>query len=765
MRKKGLAALLAVCLLFGSVQTAWAGKIYDIKSDTQIARGISVKTVKRLTGDGWMDIRIASADISIDGVDLTLLKDEESITALKTVKALAEQNDTAIAVNGDFFSWNKYQSGTGSPVGGEVKDGVMLTSPSSDASQFALAAQRTDGTFLFDYIDTYMTVSAPNGVGERVKHINKFDNFDGIVLFNRQWGEYSPGSTGFQVEVVVEDDKVSAINYNAGPEKIPENGYVLTFLSDHTRFLLDNFQVGDPIIFDVSYKPNFDNIQFAMGGGTLLVKDGKKAPITHNVSGRHPRTAFGVSQDGKKVYLVTVDGRQASSIGATLDELADILLDYGVYNGINLDGGGSTTMVTKSFGSDVNQVVNSPSEGSLRAVANGVGVKISEPLGPASEYMLQTEYPYVFVNSSIYIEPILVDAFQRKTGDADLSKIIWSVSDENGYVEDGFYHPAKPGTVYITAETEGISGGISLEVLDMPIALELNTREVSLDVGGTHYVNLFGISDAGYRSPLNLSELGISLSNDVVSISGNNLIAQKNGSCLVTFTFGGVSASMAVYVGGAPLALPADITKPDSRQQARQVVSTDTSFGFTVFGNTRTKGTLLEGAVTRKMASVAEQASDIAFFVGTDVGMPSSSIKMVNTDGYFAFDHKGCTFLVVDNTQNAINWVQWSWLINCLESSGNKQFVLLMPCGVSFKNPNEEELFYAALKETLVDKGKSVYVIHNGPMDVTPKDGIRFFSAPGVEEIASASMAPYVQYLQFYMDENGITYEIKNLFA
>ncbi|UKI38697.1 MAG: phosphodiester glycosidase family protein [Clostridiales bacterium] len=65
------------------------------------------------------------------------------------------------------------------------------------------------------------------------------------------------------------------------------------------------------------------------------------------MAGLNPRTALGLDKDGKTLYLITVDGRQADSIGVSLAELSEILINNGIYNAINLDGGGSTTMVAK----------------------------------------------------------------------------------------------------------------------------------------------------------------------------------------------------------------------------------------------------------------------------------------------------------------------------------------------------------------------------------------------------------------------------------
>ena len=78
------------------------------------------------------------------------------------------------------------------------------------------------------------------------------------------------------------------------------------------------------------------------GDRTLLVK-GKKFPGL-DAQQLHPRTALGVNQNSRWMYLVVIDGRETSE-GATLSELADILISHGAYSAINFDGGGSSTMV------------------------------------------------------------------------------------------------------------------------------------------------------------------------------------------------------------------------------------------------------------------------------------------------------------------------------------------------------------------------------------------------------------------------------------
>ena len=115
-----------------------------------------------------------------------------------------------------------------------------------------------------------------------------------------------------------------------------------------------------------------------VSGRPLIVDRGRISDELHqfeNRNTREPRTAVGVSEDGKKVILVTVDGRRATSHGGTLYEMAELLIELGAYRGLNLDGGGSTTMFVGSEGG----VVNRPSRGWEREVVNHIGVVAPAP--------------------------------------------------------------------------------------------------------------------------------------------------------------------------------------------------------------------------------------------------------------------------------------------------------------------------------------------------------------------------------------------------
>lgn len=117
----------------------------------------------------------------------------------------------------------------------------------------------------------------------------------------------------------------------------------------------------------------------AVGGNVILVRDGK--PVSHKNADRHPRTVAGVDKGGTKLILLVIDGRQKDlSIGMTYVELSRELIAAGAWDGINLDGGGSTTLVMRDPQTRELKVVNSPSDGRERNVADVLGVKVGEPL-------------------------------------------------------------------------------------------------------------------------------------------------------------------------------------------------------------------------------------------------------------------------------------------------------------------------------------------------------------------------------------------------
>ena len=153
-------------------------------------------------------------------------------------------------------------------------------------------------------------------------------------------------------------------------ESIPlsDTQYAMTYNDKYTGSVdLATLSEGDVLILDINAHDAFKNASFATGGGDMLVQNGN---ITkYAVSGKAPRTVLGVKDDGSfKVYAI--DGRQSLvSVGISLLDCANLLLNEGYNNVINLDGGGSTTISAQLPGDTASYVTNSPSDGSLRKCA------------------------------------------------------------------------------------------------------------------------------------------------------------------------------------------------------------------------------------------------------------------------------------------------------------------------------------------------------------------------------------------------------------
>jgi len=111
--------------------------------------------------------------------------------------------------------------------------------------------------------------------------------------------------------------------------------------------------------------------RFAVGGFPLLRDGLLAAPLDATLA---PRTAAGINDHGHRLLLVIVDGRSAASTGMGLPDFAALLRALGVDDAVNLDGGGSSTLVARDPGQQAPTVRNVPSDGTERPVSNGIGV-------------------------------------------------------------------------------------------------------------------------------------------------------------------------------------------------------------------------------------------------------------------------------------------------------------------------------------------------------------------------------------------------------
>jgi hypothetical protein len=161
---------------------------------------------------------------------------------------------------------------------------------------------------------------------------------------------------------------VVAWEEDKGNMAIPRDGYVLSGAGAGAEWLRAHARPGTRISLDLDLTSSSCTPTHITGGGPRLVRAGRvevgSEAFAHERV-RHPRTAVAVTKGGLLLF-VTLDGRQASSAGMTLRELAELLIELGAEEALNLDGGGSTTMVVRDT------VRNSPSDGPERGVSDAI---------------------------------------------------------------------------------------------------------------------------------------------------------------------------------------------------------------------------------------------------------------------------------------------------------------------------------------------------------------------------------------------------------
>lgn len=218
---------------------------------------------------------------------------------------------------------------------------------------------------------------------------------------------------------------------------------------------------GKPVIGDEDDYNNIYKGQLAEGigtFGTILVKDGKIVEDL-NTTDFHSRTVVGITGSGKVVVMV-LDGRQDSSVGGAYAHLAQIMLEAGCVDAVNLDGGGSTTFVSREPDSEELAVINSPSDGYPRSVGPTMMIVSTANTAPAFDHaVLTADTNYMTAGSQLQITA------SGKTATGKTAEIpadaVWEVSDKSvaTVTEDGRLTALKQGSVDVSLKVGNKTAG------------------------------------------------------------------------------------------------------------------------------------------------------------------------------------------------------------------------------------------------------------------------------------------------------------------
>ena len=408
-------------------------------------------------------------------------------TVTATARALESQGYRVVAgINGDFFN-----TSNGLPIGMLVSEGRLL---SSDGGYYAIGF-RADGTAVIGKPGLSVTadlgyqLSDDTGYTQEVirtvSGVNKARvSTGGIYLYTYDFNsQHTTGNTEAGVDVLctivdgslsiggtltlVVDQVIEAASATAiGPDQVVLSANSLS--SEYHTSALRSVAPGSTVTVSVSAADEaWNEVVYAVGALYSLVENG--AVVSGLPSGTNPRTAVGVTADGDVVFY-TIDGRRSGhSIGASLSQVAQRMIELGCVAAIGLDGGGSTTITVTQPDDTTAVTINRPSDGSERAVTNHLFlVASSEPTGELSHFYVQADNTYVLAGSTVEISAAAVDTnFIPMEGNYDLDA---SDGELDGNI---LTTPREGGEITVTADYRGREGSTTVYAIADPTDIAL----------------------------------------------------------------------------------------------------------------------------------------------------------------------------------------------------------------------------------------------------------------------------------------------------
>ncbi|GAA0669506.1 hypothetical protein GCM10010193_21870 [Kitasatospora atroaurantiaca] len=303
------------------------------------------------------------------------LSERESLSALADGAGPA----ALAAVNGDFFDIH----GTGVPLGPVIRDGQVLK---ASAEPVRAVGTDRDGLLRRGLVRLAGAVSV-GGTPYPLGCLNCRSLRPGLTVFTPDWGgaPRPVRARGPVRQLTVSGGRAVDVREGADGRPVPGDGFVLVAVGRAAR-ALSAVPPGAPVAFRAGQDGDGGTPwDLAIGyRGTLLRKGRVPAfPRTHRYEIREPRTALAWDASGRRLWLLTVDGRSAGSAGLTIAETARLLQRLGARNAVMLDGGGSTEMLARTSPGTM-AIVNAPSGGSERPVPNGLAL-----VSPQSRFALR----------------------------------------------------------------------------------------------------------------------------------------------------------------------------------------------------------------------------------------------------------------------------------------------------------------------------------------------------------------------------------------
>ena len=544
-------SFIAAFVFFASPQSTLA--FQDIKKDFPLSSGVNYKQYT-YTNTYTNSINHLSVNLN-DSYTKLAVGLPSPVNQLMTTTKIANQhtregNRVVGAVNAAFFETNNdmplYLISQNNNI---VNGGVISDSRANYVSEPIAFGITADGNADIENFDFDIKVDY-KGLSYELTGLNRQRQANEAIIFTPQHLSTETKSNQYGMEIVVEtaspvtsnyfgqvlDGRVTQIRPYGSSESvtIPKNGFVLSVNGTDWMNAFKNITINESIKVSFDINQKWKNSQFMLASGPMLLLDGKPY-ITMDTSNYRatelaPRSAIAISKDKKTVNLITVDGRLGSfSKGMSLTQFANYLAKLGFDRAINLDGGGSTTMGIRNYGSNTVVLANKPSDGSERRVSAILEAISTAPTGVGKHISAsRDQIGTLLVGSTINLRVnYIVDQFYNPI----------TFSTSNVKVTSGSsiisstglnYTAVRAGEDRVYVSYENATQSFPVKIVDAPTSLTISSNATTIEPNASMAFKASARDTEGNNLIYSPSQLNWSVEGDIGTISTSGLF-KSNG--------------------------------------------------------------------------------------------------------------------------------------------------------------------------------------------------------------------------------------------
>ncbi|MFC4100365.1 stalk domain-containing protein [Paenibacillus xanthanilyticus] len=456
-------------------------------NEEMITSGAKLIHYQWTQGDGEIsNVHVIEVDLTNPYVKLDVMNGKTgAITGKSSVGNMVKTTGAVAGINADFFDTSS--AAKGNPMGAQVNEGQLVTSSSQLNGMYAFAVT-ADRKPIVDLFTFQGTIVAQDGATFPLAGLNKgayrtdpsqgYSHANAAHIYTSAWTAARPSaaeSSATPTEVLIVDNVVQQIAVNSMiPGTPPANGFILRTHGTAAKFVAEHLPVGSTVNANYSLVASSTgqpvdtaSLQMLVGGHTILVDQGRTTAFSRDITGvsgssEVSRTTVGYSQDGTKAYLITVEAAGESE-GMSLKELQTMMVQLGVWKGINLDGGGSTTMISRPLGDTETTLAHETQNGSQRAVTNGLGIYTLAPAGQLRG-LSASGSTVLFVGQQASYSLKGYDTFYNPI-DAGAVAATWTDAQGLGTFSGSTYTAKKAGKTSVKAISGSISDKLEIEII------------------------------------------------------------------------------------------------------------------------------------------------------------------------------------------------------------------------------------------------------------------------------------------------------------